>query len=283
MHRPVQHVYKRLHAQSGMLYAWFPSMHTRVDIALCHHQQKTEEELLCIVGQIYDELQQLEQTGSFYDATSELHNVNQQASHYPVSLSQELYTLIDLCLEYHPKTFGCFDVTIQSDNYSRETHQSLTLSTDSPHLFYRQAGIRIDLSGLLKGYALEKIRSVLQQQGVTDALVNMGNSSVLALGNHPHGEGWKVSFDTSMSSDARNEKSVLLRNQCLTTSGNDTSERKHIVCPRSGKLIEGIRRLAVVTDDAALGEILSTSLFIATQTQRESLLRQFRIKKIYDL
>ncbi len=51
--------------------------------------------------------------------------------------------------------------------------------------FLPQPGVTINLSGFLKGYALEKTRKLLQHYEVKDALINMGNSSVLLFGHHP--------------------------------------------------------------------------------------------------
>lgn len=282
MNTPIPKIYKQLNDRSGLLYAWFLSMHTRVDIVL--YDRKSEEELVPVIRQIYEELQQLEKTGNFYCHTSELYQVNQTAAQHPVKISHSLYSLIDLSLEYHEKTFGCFDVTIQSDHYNQETWHSVLLSPENQTVSYQMAGTRIDLSGLLKGYALERIREILNSHEINNALINMGNSSVLALGNHPHGnKGWKVSFGTQAASTVVNKEGILLYNQCLTTSGNDSEERKHIISPQSGKRIEGIRRVAVVTDDGAVGEVLSTSLFVATSEQRETLIEQFQIKEIVDI
>lgn len=281
MHRPVQHIYKPLHDLRGMLYAWFPSMYTRVDLVLCH--RASEEELMLITGQIYDKLQQLEKTANYYSPTSELYNVNQNAYNHPIQISQELYDMIHLSMEYQIKTLGCFDITIQSVNFNKETHHSLSLSPEKGSISFKQAGTQVDLSGMLKGYALEKVRDILRSHEIEDALINMGNSSILALGNHPHGEGWKVGFGAQTISASANEEGVLLRNQCLTTSGNDTNERRHIISPQSGKPIEGCKRLAVVTDNGTVGEVLSTGLFTATPDQRKRIIKQFDLKEIYDL
>ena len=112
----------------------------------------------------------------------------------------------------------------------------------------------------------------------------MGNSSVLALGNHPVGTGWKVSFD-DRASTTKNHKtqSILLNNECLTTSGNNSDDRKHIISPSSGKPLEGVRQVTVVTDDGTTGEILSTSLFVANQKQRELIMSEFLPKRVIDL
>ena len=281
MQHTIQHLYKT-HGDDGLLYAWFLSMHTRVDIILCC--QKSENELMLVVNSIYDTLRQLERIANYYDPSSELSQVNQRASTAPVMISQSLYRMISLCTEYHKKTLGCFDVTIHSDNYNQDTIHSIHLYPEAQSVFFQQAGTTINLSGFLKGYALDKIREILKVHIIANALINMGNSSVLALGNHPVGTGWKVSFD-DQASTTKNHKtqSILLNNECLTTSGNNSDDRKHIISPSSGKPLEGVRQVTVVTDDGTTGEILSTSLFVANQKQRELIMSEFLPKRVIDL
>lgn len=299
MQTPIQHVYRSSHEGDGLFYAWFLSMHTRVDIILC--SRKSEEELLLTVNHIYDTLCQLEKTANYYDPTSELARVNRMAATSPVVLSEELYAMIDLCLEYNKKTLGCFDITVLSNNYDRNTIHSVQLSAEERSVFFRQSGVTLNLSGFLKGYALEKIKSILKESMIENALINMGNSSVLALGNHPMGKGWKINFGwaanastnastntatnatadtattaaTDASANTDNPQSILLYNECLTTSGNESSQRKHIISPRSGEFVKGARQIAVVTADGSIGEILSTGLFAADDEQREALLAEF--------
>lgn len=110
MKTAIQHLYRPSHEGDGLLYVWFPSMHTRVDILLC--SQKSEEELLSVAERIHEALSCLEKTANYYDPASELAVVNRTASVSPVVLSSQLYAMVDLCLEYHEKTSGCFDVTV---------------------------------------------------------------------------------------------------------------------------------------------------------------------------
>lgn len=274
MQTTIQHLYKPPHDADGLLYAWFSAMHTRVDIILC--SRKSEEELMQVINCIYDALCQLEKTANYYDPASELARVNQIASVHPVVLSEELYTMIDICLEFNKKTFGCFDVTIHSDDYNQDTIHAVHLSSKERSVFFQRAGVMINLSGFLKGYALERIKSVLKESKIEHALINMGNSSVLALGDHPSGSGWKISFGNSSHTDKSDkEQTVFLHNACLTTSGNENDGRKHIISPQNGKLIEGMKQVAVVTENGAIGEILSTSLFATSQELRQDLITVF--------
>ena len=120
-------------------------------------------------------------------------------------------------------------------------------------------------------------RQILNTCCIENALINMGNSSVLALGDHPAGTGWKVNFGNRLETDKIGMKqSVLLCNECLTTSGNESDGRKHIISPHDASFVEGIKQIAVVTKNGAVGEILSTALFAASPEQREALLVNLR-------
>jgi thiamine biosynthesis lipoprotein len=255
MYSGVQSVYNK-----GLLYAWFTAMHTRVDILL---YGKPEEELHNIIAVISDTLQRLEMTANFFDPSSELGQLNQTAHLKPIAVSDELFQMVSLCKVYHEKTNGYFDVSIRSDHYDAETFQSLILDETNSSIRFAKQGLRLDLSGFLKGYALDKVKEILQNYLIYNALVNIGNSSVMAIGNHPNGEGWKITV-------ASTGKEYLLKNECLTTSGNDTPERKHIINPHTGKYVEGQRTVSVVTKSGAEGEALATAKFIAKNLESVS-------------
>ena len=70
MQTTIQHLYKPSNDGNSLFYAWFLSMHTRVDIILC--SRKPEGELLLVVNRIYDALCRLEKMANFYDPASEL-------------------------------------------------------------------------------------------------------------------------------------------------------------------------------------------------------------------
>ena len=65
MQTTIQHLYKPSDDGNSLFYAWFLSMHTRVDIIL--YDSREEGELLFVVNQIYDALCRLEKIANFYD------------------------------------------------------------------------------------------------------------------------------------------------------------------------------------------------------------------------
>lgn len=274
MSAPFNHIFKDSPSGDHLFYAWFSSMHTRID--LIFYGKENEDFYLASTQSIQQILDDLEQTGNYFDPSSELSLINRMAATKPVPVSDHLFKLIQLSKEFNEQTMGCFDISINSSDYKQGLLHSVILSEDKQTVFFEKENIVLDLSGLLKGYALDCVREVLVKEQLSDALINMGNSSVLALGNQPYGDGWKIDFQQG------SEHTIILHNECLTTSGNNTTERKHIISPFTHSYVEGKREIAVITESGALGEALSTGLFVADDVQRTSILKHLPVHAIYE-
>ena len=160
----IQSYYKHSPVYGGVFYACFFSMHTRIDIVLCG--QQSEEEFLLVVDAIYDRLCQIEKLGNCYDADSELAQLNQFAAIRPQPVSHELYNMLAFCVDCNARTNGHFDITVHSADYTSDLISKVQLSPKERTLFFQHPGININLSGFLKGYALESIRDLLRSYEV---------------------------------------------------------------------------------------------------------------------
>lgn len=208
-----------------MFYCWFRAMHTRVDIVM--RTGVGEDVCLNLAERMRNRICEIEAAGNCFDPASELSRYNDGVL-APDELSDELQLILRICEEWRLRTDGIFNVKVDG---------------------------RINLSGFLKGYALDEMKSLLAGYGISDALVSLGNSSILAVGNRAAEEaGWLLT--------APDGRTHILKNQCLTTSGNDNPGRRHIIDPRTGKFIEGQRTVSVVTDSGAEGEVMSIVKFI---------------------
>lgn len=209
----------------NLLYAWFSAMHTRVDILLA--SDKSEQEILDCVNEVAERIVQLERMGNCFTPDSELSRLNEGAI-LRGEVSPLLDDILKKCDDYNEKTDGLFDVTVDG---------------------------RINLSGFIKGYALDEAHHIIASHGIEDALVNMGNSSVLAMGNCQGSDGWIIQ-------NPETGESVVLHDEVMTTSGNDTDGRRHIINPLTGNYVEGRRVATVVTSSGAEGEVLAKVRFI---------------------
>lgn len=271
------HIYRKSNDGRGCYYLWFSAMHTRIDAMLVGHL--SEDEFEPIGKEICEAVHYIEHLASCFDPASELSKVNREAAEHPVETNEELILILRLCKEYYRLTGGLFDIT--------QTGQVDDLLLESDRQVAFASPLKVNLSGFLKGYALENIRSILSEHGISDALVSIGQSSIMAIGSHSGTNGWEVVLSNGAASTPPQEesgrKTVTLFDECLTTSGNNSDDRRHIVDTQTGEVIEGKRAVAVVTKSGIEGEALSTAFFIADAERREQLKEQFGIKIVVEI
>ena len=257
----MQYSQKLFDDNKKLLYAWFSAMFTRVDILISADGSRND--LINVVEQIKNELERVEAFANRFDENSELSLINRSAFANNVTVSSELFDIIDECLLYTKKTLGYFDITVNSTNGFKDGTSNINLDTENHTIKFLHPDIRLDLSGFIKGYALRAVRNLLLNENIHNALINVGNSSILALGNHPCGEGWKIS-----SSDIKTINECVLHDECLTTSGNKEQTKWPILQPNTGQPIAIKQQVSVITDDPATGEVLSTALYVATNENK---------------
>jgi thiamine biosynthesis lipoprotein len=270
---PVQFLRKSPANGKNLLYAWFEAMHTRVDMLLSADLPHAQLEGAASTMQA--KIDAIEAIANRFKPGSELDYINRNAFTQSCTVSGELAEMIRECLSFHPKTFGCFDITVNSLNHFRSGTGFIQLDVENKTIRFQHPDLQIDLNGYVKGYALRVLSRMLSDNAIRDALISMGNSSILAIGNHPYGKGWSVGLDPVFKN---REKAVTLFNECLTTSGNGLKKRRHIIDPETGEWIDKTAPVSVITSDPAWGEILSTAFFVADAVSRERMLEELPVR-----
>ena len=229
-----------------------------------------------IWNELEAEVRRLDRMLNRFDPQSEVARINRDAAHFPVVPDLELWSLLVDCKRYHARTGGYFDITLGNFN------QVLLNEADQSVYFFSET-LHIDLGGIGKGYALLKMREMLERNGVRKALVNFGNSSILALGTHPCGEYWPVGLDNPYTKERVAD--LKLSNTSLSTSGNMPSHPCHIINPHTGLYTEERRMVSVIADDPVAAEVLTTTLMIAGEEQIQAIADKFEVheKHLYKL
>jgi len=248
-------------------------MFTRVDVLICADASRTD--LISIAERIEAEIERIESFANRFDDNSELSLINKNAYANEIKVSAELFKIITECQLYNKKTLGYFDITVNSSDDFRLGAESIQLSAEKQTVKFLHPDLQLDLSGFIKGYSLHAVRKFLKKKRIDNALINVGNSSILALGNHPCGNGWKIKHP-----DINAKNDCVLINECLSTSGNNELTKWPVVNPLSGKAIAEKRAVSVITRDPAIGEVLSTALYIAGHNEKEMILNQFQAREM---
>jgi thiamine biosynthesis lipoprotein len=260
--------YSHYYASSGMLHGSYPLiMGTRLDILLFG---KEPAFLQCCWEDILSGLIQTQSVLNRFDTGSEVSMLASRTATEPVGVSEELWLTLNDCKRYCDLTKGYFDITLSG-------FRQVSLNEENRTVCMGQ-GVVFDFGGYAKGYALEKIRALLQEREITQAFVNFGDSAVLGLGAHPHGDCWRVNIRNPYSREP--VKSIALRNNALSTSGNTPDHPLHLVNPFTGKYSEERQSVSVVCPHAVDAEVLSTALSLMDEKTAKEVCKCFEIENI---
>ena len=236
------------------------------------------------IDSVFKEFRRIDTQMSVYKPDSEISRVNEQAADHPVKISKELYDLFATSIEYSKLTRGTFDITYASVGYLYDYREHIrpddaAITAALPGIDYRHLrllpdtqvkfdrnGVRVDLGGIGKGYAVDRGIAVLQAAGVSHAMVNAGGDTRI-IGDR-FGRPWIVGI---RHPDDRN-KIVLkmpLTDAAMSTSGD--YERyfdeggiryHHILDPKTGKSPHKVRSVTIIGPNATRTDALTKSVFI---------------------
>jgi thiamine biosynthesis lipoprotein len=245
-------------------------MGTRLDALLFGPDQSA---LDAIWNEAVAELERLQGMLNRYDPRSELSLLNEKAVRNPAGMSDELWNVLLDCRKYHQLTSGYFDITLS--DFSR-----IEFDMTAHTICFRDNLLSLDFGGFGKGYAMMKLRNLLVSSGVLQAFLNFGNSTVMALGNHPSGKPWLVGIDNPFN-PGQVLGSVELCDNSLSTSGNLPNHSRHIENPRTGEYFAGKKVVSVLAGNDLEAEILSTALLLADDEAAEQIKGNFKNITVY--
>ena len=234
-------------------------------------------------------LEPLEAQMTIYRETSELSLLNAAAADQPMVVEAELYQLLKRAVEVSHATGGAFDPTsgplvklwsacraagrVPTDG---EIQSCLSIVgadhvhfNDAEHTVeFDAAGIELNLGGIGKGYALDRIAGEMQGKDLDAFLLHGGYSSILAVGDHNETGGWPVGIGNPLFTDRR-MGTLLLKDKAMSTSGSNIQYYRvggkrygHILDPRTGWPIENLLSVTVLANTAAEADALSTAFFV---------------------
>jgi len=132
-------------------------------------------------------------------------------------------------------------------------------------------GVRVDLGGIGKGYAVERAIEVLKEWDINTALVNGGDSSTFAIGNLKDGHGWPVGVG-GVRDEEKSPYILDLFNQSLSGSGTFV-KGSHIVDPRTGRPVAGKIAAWALHPSGSVADALSTAFMVMSSEEVEAYCR----------
>jgi thiamine biosynthesis lipoprotein len=258
-------------------------MGTFLELTIWHSEPQAARSTIRAATQ---EVHRLEEILSNFDADSAVSQLNQRAGKGGARVPPELYELLQMARRLGAQTSGDFDVTVgplvelwrkaasrgrlpDHDTLARTLDQvgyeklKLDASRDTELLL---PGMSIDLGGIGKGYAVDRIVSRFKAAGVTSALINFGGSSIYALGTPPKKIGWDIGIQ---GTDGELRGVIHLRDRALSTSGSmgkfwiiGGKKYGHLIDPKNGMPISESRMASAIALNATTAEALTKPLVL---------------------
>jgi thiamine biosynthesis lipoprotein len=215
----------------------------------------------------------LEQEQSRFIANSDVSRINALSAGESTRVSPWTMECLEIARRMFDVTAGAFDVSVGSGL------PGLELVPDEFTVVARGAGVRLDLGGIGKGYAVDRVAELLEEWEVPRALVHGGWSSVLALEPPPDADGWALTLSAPEPAEKKVFARIAARQRALSASG--TRKGGHILDPRTGQPVQ--RRAVWVAvnrghepdpgSPAALAETLSTAFMVLSPEEAAGLCR----------
>ena len=257
-------------------------MGTEISVYLWHDDPAQAEEA---VAAVFSEVARLDRLMSTYIEDSRMSEINRTAATRPVVAGDELYRLIQRSLDISVLTRGAFDVTYDSvgqhyDFRKGRRPDEVTIEEELPLIDYQlvvldrsrgtvrfeQEGVRINLGGIAKGYAVERGVEIAKRLGVRHARVTAGGDTRL-LGDR-RGVPWMVGVQNPRD-DTEVAVTIPLVDEAISTSGDyeryfeeDGERYHHIIVPATGTPAGEVHSATVIGPDAVITDALSTSVFV---------------------
>ena len=212
-------------------------------------------------------LAEINHTMSTYDPESELSRFNHLRTTDWVPASASLRDVLKASMEIGAQSEGAFDVTVgplvnlwgfgpevHPDRIPRETDitaararsglDKITLNATQSAIRKHRPDVFLDLSGIAKGYGVDRIAELMSAHGIGHYMVEIGGE-IRVRGYKEHETPWRIAIEKPLSGERSVQTMLALSNIALATSGNyrnffdiDGRRYSHTIDPTTGRPVD---------------------------------------------
>ena len=235
----------------------------------------------------FEEIERIDSLMNIYSEDSEISRINRAAGRSAVQVSADTLKVIDQSIRFARLTDGALDITVAplmelwgfrngskriplddelKKKLSLVDYGKILVDDDRSTVKLGSPGMQIDVSGIAKGYAVDRAIQILKDAGIRSALVNAGGD-IYALASPPRRKSWRIGIR-----HPRRSADLLgileLKDNTVATSGDyenffevDGKRYCHIIDTKTGRPVEGIMSATVVADSTTEADALATAVF----------------------
>ena len=274
-------------------------MDTYIYIKIYSNQTKAKE-ALDNVELIYKEYHELSDRYHHYDNITNVYDIKNNDSDDNLVLNDKLYNLLTYASDWHKK-YNKYNIEMgniidvwkkyrdsgigipsydELDSANKITNLVLlgnnTILNNHPNL---------DLGSITKGYATEEAGKYLESIGINEYLINAGGN--VKVGKSYGKDYYNIGIQ-SPKKDGNLLTKVKGNNISVITSGSyerfyeyDGNIYHHIIDPDTLMPSNYMKSVTVITQDSALGDVLSTVLFLNSVDDGLNIIKEYDVEAIW--
>jgi len=247
------------------------------------------------VEKAFEEFEKVEKLASYYRTDSQINRINQNASKQAVQISDGTFEVIKKAIKFSKLTNGAFDITVAplvelfkkaedvnslpqkneiESARSKVGFQKLILDTVNKTIQFSVEGMRIDLGGIAKGYAIDNAAEAMKIAGAAGGMIDIGGD-IRVFGNPPKGRHcWLIGLqnpDTPKTDISKDNYLLVLKlnNIAVATSGDyrrfyfiKGQKFSHIFDTNTGSSSDKLSSVSIIADNAVKADALATAVSV---------------------
>ncbi len=242
------------------------------------------------IKSVFQEIKRIEYLTSTQN-DSELAKLNQAAGIGPVKVSPELMTILKTVAKMYPDLSGTFDPTVGplielwgfnpqgrphlpdsqkiADTLPLIGFNRVKLDDNKRTAFLPIKGMKLDLGGIAKGYAVDQAYLTLRKAGIHSALINGGSSSIRVIGKRTDRNHWRLGIGHPRQTGELLGALGLPEDRALGTSADNQNffihngqRYTHLIDPRTGYPARDKILVTATAPTAIEADLLSTAFFV---------------------
>jgi thiamine biosynthesis lipoprotein len=236
-------------------------------------------------------LRQIELLASSHLEDSEIAKVNALAFREPVKVSEPIFEILQRAVYYGKLTNGAFDITVgplidiwkaaADTNIVPEPNQfqkalaevgygKIYLDPNNKTVRFGVEGMKLDLGGIAKGYAIDRAIDAIKQAGAEGGMVDVGGD-IRCFGTPADGKKhWLIGLqDPDLSKKEQNLLVLKLDDAAVATSGDyrrfvlvGNERHSHIIDTHTGQSAAKLSSVTVITEKAVDADALATAVSV---------------------
>ena len=283
-----------------------PSTETKTDAPLIQFKGETmgtyyaisylDSEKRFLKKEIDGLLKELNQSLSTYIPDSHISRFNKAEANKEVLVDEQFYQVFQRAKQLYVETEGAFDPTVMplvnawgfgyekiKEKVDAELIDSLRQLVDFNAVHSKQRddkkyvvvktkkGLQLDFSAIAKGYGVDRVAQVLDNNKVHNYLVDIGGE-VVCKGKNNKGNVWTVGIDKPIETLKTRElhKAISLHNKGIATSGNyrnfyikDGKKYVHTINPKTGvPQFSNLLSATIIANDCMTADALATACMV---------------------